>query len=530
MPSPTPAPTIESKSSSWAERILLLSSAGILFLTLFPFRFVAHLKGSEGMVPFFHGSMGKDASAFNAFLNVLLFMPFGFGLAEKLRERGKSRSTTAAIAFVAGVLFSYTVETLQIYIPTRDSGWGDVITNSSGSVLGFLAYEFCGKSIVATLHVAENTLARFLRPATVTFALLMYFAIWFAVSPQLQATARLTGWNPDPILVLGNDTLTHPWEAWKGQVLRLELWDRAVPDSAALALTASHQSYAIEPGRPHSTVAFPAATYDVSSGLAPQDLMKSLPALMWRPAVAPQDQALGLALEGQTWLVSEAPVSTFVGQIENSNQFSIRIACRPADAAANEGGILSLGAAGLPADLSIRQQGPGLVFWFHTALSARRAQLAWTVPNVFDAGEARDILYSYDGANLSLFIDGKKEPRPYVLGAGAALARTIRRIKPAELVGYRDIYYALIFFPAGILLGLAARQTSGAGWLLLGVILIAPPWLLEALLARAGPHGFFATNAMLSLAFFLAGALWINVRPIPRPSAYALGSGRAATA
>src|ERR1700689_1909405 len=115
MPSPTPTPTIKSESSSWAERILLLSSAGILFLTLFPFRFVAHLKGSEGMFPFFHGSMGKDAGIFDAFLNVLLFMPFGFGLAEKLRERGKSRAATAAIAFVVGVLFSYTVETLQIY-------------------------------------------------------------------------------------------------------------------------------------------------------------------------------------------------------------------------------------------------------------------------------------------------------------------------------------------------------------------------------------------------------------------------------
>jgi hypothetical protein len=508
-----PTATKEIESASWSDRILLISSAGILFLTMFPFRFVLHLKGSEGMFPFFHGSMGKDSGRLDIFLNVLLFVPFGFGLAEKLRERGKSLVATAAIALVAGMLFSYTIETLQIYIPTRDSGWEDVITNSSGSVVGFLAYEFCGGWVLGILRAVENALAKIVRPLTAALFLAVYFGVWFTVSGRLQATTQLQGWDSNTVLAVGNDTWTRPWQAWRGQVLRLEIWDRALPEPAALALTAGQSA---RPGISAPGVPEPLAAYDLSSGAPPADSMKFLPALAWRPAVVPQGQAERLALEGQAWLISEAPAPQLVARLENSNQFSIRVVCRPTDSAADDGRILSIGRPAAPADLDIRQQDTGLVFWFRTPLSARHAQLAWIIPGVFAAGESRDILYTYDGSSLSLFIDGKKEARPYTLGPGPALARTIRRIKPFELPGYTDIYYAILFFPAGIVLGLAARQARGPQWLILspvlGVLLVAPPAILEILLARAGGRPFQTGNTVLSLAFFLAGALWINAR------------------
>ncbi len=158
-----PTPTNERVSFFWSDRIVLVSAAGILFLTLFPFRFVSHAR-SEGMFPFFHGRMteGKGPGALDVFLNIMLFVPFGFGIAGKLREKGKSLATTLVVAWAAGALLSYTVEVLQIYIPSRDSGWGDVITNSSGSVVGFLAYETYGKWVLHALRGAESALRIFL--------------------------------------------------------------------------------------------------------------------------------------------------------------------------------------------------------------------------------------------------------------------------------------------------------------------------------------------------------------------------------
>jgi hypothetical protein len=436
----------------------------------------------------------------------LLFVPFGFGLTDKLREKGKSRAAAFLTVWAAGALFSYTVEVLQIYIPTRDSGWGDVITNSSGSVVGYVAFEIYGKWVLGAVRATENVLSSFLRPRTAALLLLTYFGIWFVASYRLQTTTRLEGWDPNPILVLGNDTWTRPWQAWAGQVLSLDLWDRALPDSAGLALTAGAKADAGFPD--------PIAAYNLSSGSAPQDAMKFLPALVWRPAVATPDQGEHLALGGQAWLVSEDPVPQFVARLEKSDQFSIRIICQPAESSGADGRILFIGGPAAPPDLTIRQQNTSLIFWFHTPLSTRHAQLTWTVPNVFAAGQSRNILYTYDGSNLSLFIDGKKVEHPYSLGPGPALARYIRRIKPAELEGYADIYYALIFFPAGVLLGLASRKAESHGigdWLLFGVLLVAPPWLLEVLLTRTSGRAFHAGNAVLSLALSIAGALWINI-------------------
>src|SRR5277367_4800468 len=113
-------------SRGWSNRILILATAGILFLTLYPFRFDFHLASPSGTSPLFLGKSVKPAGFLDAFLNVLLFVPFGFGLAERLRKSGKSFAATLALALAAGALFSYTIELLQYYIPKRDSGWEDV--------------------------------------------------------------------------------------------------------------------------------------------------------------------------------------------------------------------------------------------------------------------------------------------------------------------------------------------------------------------------------------------------------------------
>ena len=69
-----------------------------------------------------------DTSILDAFLNVLLFIPFGMGM----RLAGVSRRRVFAIALLTTV----TVETLQYWIPGRDSSLGDLITNSSGAFIG----------------------------------------------------------------------------------------------------------------------------------------------------------------------------------------------------------------------------------------------------------------------------------------------------------------------------------------------------------------------------------------------------------
>jgi VanZ family protein len=520
-----PAPPNERECFFWSDRILIVSAAGILFLTLFPFHFQLHAKSDGGLFPFFHGQLeeSKESGMLNAALNVLLFVPFGFGLAEKLREKGKSFVTTAAILFATGALFSYIIEVLQIYIPSRDSGWEDVMTNSSGTVAGLLAYEAFGKLALRGLRGAESALGA-LRPRTMVWVLLAYFAVWFGASYQLQSTTRLRGWDPNPILVLGNDTWTRPWQAWKGQVLKLELWDRALSDASAVALSTGEKPDA---GTPDPIASYDLGNKDNSSGVDSfsgslrEDAMKFLPRFSWRPASTLQGDPEHRAIEGQAWLVSEAPAPQLAAQLEKSNQFSIHVVCLPSDLSETDGRIFSIGHPAAPADLALRQQANSLVFRFRTPLTATRARLDWLIPGAFAAGRASDILFTYDGASLSLFVNGRKEARPYHLGPGPALAKYIRRINPAELNAYTDVYYALIFFSAGILLGLATRHPGSvrlANLTAFGALAIAAPLLLELLLARTSGRPFLAAHVALGMVLFIAGALWVNVGRSPEHS------------
>jgi glycopeptide antibiotics resistance protein len=129
MTEPQTPPQLQPSTSAWSHRILIAAVVGILFLTLYPFRFSLVGHGPDAAPYLLAGWGSKNAGMLDAFLNIALFVPYGFGFAEEVRERGGSRAVALGVALIAGALLSYTVELLQFYIPMRDSGWEDIITN-----------------------------------------------------------------------------------------------------------------------------------------------------------------------------------------------------------------------------------------------------------------------------------------------------------------------------------------------------------------------------------------------------------------
>jgi hypothetical protein len=496
------SPSSEGRDSAWSNRILILAVAGILFLTLYPFRFEFH--NPIGMVsPFLLGKGFKVSGLSDAFLNILLFTPFGFGLAEKLRERGKSRRFTLVIAFIAGALFSYTIEFLQIYIPDRDSGWEDVITNSTGSVLGLVLFEGLGRAVLPVLSSCERALTAVLSGWRAALVLLLYFGLWFVVSIHLQRETRLSNWNPDSLLVMGNDAGGR--NGWTGQIRLVQIGDRAISNDQAKRVLAAEGVDATVPGL--------RASFDFSSSTPLHDQLNFLSDLVWTPRIPEHPEMNPLTLDGSFWLSSSVNVADLVQDLRKSNQFAVRVVCTPSRTNGVDARILSISQPSGFADLTLRQEGASLVFWFRNGIPVRRSLLAWHIPDVFKAAETRDILYSYDGANLSLYIDGKLQPSPYRLGPGAALVVFLRRIRPNELRGYNDIYYALVFFPAGALLGIAARRlpvNNPAGYLTLGVVTVVISLFLEFVLVWVSGRSFSPANVLLSIGLVIAAALWIN--------------------
>ena len=66
--------------------------------------------------PFLLGYSGKSGNHFDFFLNVLLFVPFGVGVAAQARKRSVERRTAFFLALAAGAFVSYSVEFLQLYL------------------------------------------------------------------------------------------------------------------------------------------------------------------------------------------------------------------------------------------------------------------------------------------------------------------------------------------------------------------------------------------------------------------------------
>lgn len=491
-------------SSSWANRILILGVAGILFLTLYPFRIDFHTPAGI-RYPFLLGKSLKTAGFYDAFLNLLLFTPFGFGLAEKLRERGKSRIFTVFVALIAGACISYAIEFLQIYIPERDSGWEDVFTNSSGAVVGGLLFETFGASVLTALSALEDAFDACLSGWRTAIALVLYFGLWFAASIPLQHEARLTNWHTADLLTIGNDASGK--NPWAGGIQLVQIWDRPVLKAEASTMFTAATA---APGSTGLVV-----SYDFSTPKPSGDAV-SLPFdLLWTPKPPAHPATNSLVLDGSSWLSTRAAVPMLVQDLQKTNQFAIRIVCTPAKANGPDARILSISEPSGPSNLNVRQDGTALVFWFRSGISMKKSQLSSHVPDVFKNGETRDILYSYDGSSLSLYVDGKPQLIRYKLGPGVALATMVgHRVKSAELTGYNYIYYALVFFPAGAFIGIATRQLARrrfAVCLIFGVVILVAPTLLELLLVSISGRSFAALHLPISIALLLGGILWINV-------------------
>ena len=293
----------------------------------------------------------------------------------------------------------------------------------------------------------------------------------------------------------------------------MQIWDRAVPDDLARRLTSQDVPSAGGSGL--------LASYDFSGGPPFQDARQFLPALSWTPAAPVEAESNAHFLNGKAWLASATPVTNLIERLQKSNQFSIHLICVPGETRGGIGHIISISRVrpGAPllapplSNLTIRQEESNLVLWFRSPLSVRRSILAWYVPNVFTDGRARDILYSYDGADLTLHIDGQKVARNYRLDPGSALAQILRAVRPSELDGYTDIYYSLLFFPAGILFGIVARRemhSSAKGVVMMALGFVLAALLLEWILVAVSGRGLLIGHVVFALCVLAAGSIWFN--------------------
>jgi len=488
--------------SHWPNRILILSLIGIAYLTLFPFRFDFAAPQSRNSSPFFLGPSLKHGNNLDFFLNLLLFIPYGFGFSAQLRKRGVNKGLTLVLALPGGVITSYVVEFLQFYIPTRNSAWDDITPNTLGAVAGCLLFNRWGEIMLKLLSAWGERTESWMSLRRACIFLLAYLGLFIILSIPLQRETRLSNWDTAVPMFVGSDgTARH---AWKGQIAKLQVWNRALSDESARKLTAGDPAPETETGL--------LASYELTGGPPFDDQTKSLPRLIWISSSPPRDLKT-LELNGSSWLTTKVPVTTLTQELKSTNQFALRAVCTPSDVSDLEQLIVSISQVYGTPDLYLRREDADLVFWFRNPLSMHRSMLAWRVRSVFAPGQARDILISYDGSNVSLYVNGKKETRIYHLSPGAAMAHKFARVFTSDLIGYLVSYDVLTFVPAGLLLGLIARKEpfrkpAGRFLLLFGFLL--PPIFYELILVWVSGKAFSLWEIILCLLLILLGVWLMN--------------------
>jgi glycopeptide antibiotics resistance protein len=489
MGSPSIQDSPNSPTSSWSNRVLILATAGILFLTMYPFRLNIHPL-ANGASPFLLGKSGKSGFV-DAFLNVLLFVPFGFGLAEKLRERGKSIRFALLATLAAGVVFSYVIEFSQLYVPERDSGWEDVFTNGTGSLIGGVIYALAGVSLVRFMNWTQRAITTWLTPFRLTCAIAGYFCVWFGFGALLQSRTQFSNWKPYGVLVLGNSGAgSNPRQ---GQLQTLQIWNHPLSDEAIAAATTKGPSSVNEP---------PIIDYDSSRSLG----MEWIPA---KPATGGSPLAAG---SGSSPLPLQTDATALIEALRQTNHFTAHVVCTGVEVPNDLWTIFLVGDGASTLDLMVWQENGHLVSWLRTPLSAGRPQLTWFIPRVFTDHKPHDILYSYDGANLQLYLDGKKTTTEYIVGPGAGLARLIHRLRPGELGGYNYAFYALVFVLGGALLSLFGphgdRRINVKVLVWEVPVIVAGALGLEWILVKVTGRAVSQETLTLSVLLAFAGLMW----------------------
>jgi VanZ family protein len=127
--------------------------------------------------------------------NLVAYIPFGFFVA--LVPRRQRLYRRLAIAIGAGAALSYAMETLQMYMPTRDASVADLLSNTAGAALGGTLAVAFARSRNAKRAIASAR-DRWFLPGAVGDLGLALLAIWLVVQVNPGIPLFATMYDPSP--------------------------------------------------------------------------------------------------------------------------------------------------------------------------------------------------------------------------------------------------------------------------------------------------------------------------------------------
>ncbi|PZO21656.1 MAG: hypothetical protein DCF25_04770 [Leptolyngbya foveolarum] len=407
--------------------------------------------------------------------NIVMFVPLGFGCALRLQKK-----TVLALLTVLGVSLAatLTVETLQIFLPSRTPSHTDLVANTLGGGLGFglwwywrsLSQSRWVRQIWGLQAIAHRTLIKPLLPywhlikprprmqrSLIAIALCSYgcLSLWGTFALHNANPWGLSNWDSTYPLLLGNELEGD--RPWSGQISNVQIYAQPL-DSAAI------QQLITQPERPLEQATL-IAHYPLS-GTAPfADQTAHSPALIWQGQSPPATAIASVqsaSFSPQRWLETRSPPTALVQQVKAAKAFTISFTAKTASSQqSGPARVLSLSKGPYYRNLTIGQIGKHLSLRLRTPMTKDNGlRPEFLVPNVFSStAQPHHLILSYSANRLALYVDTlasgqnlKFSPEMTLFWKFAPPVLSTVHLSSATSLLCQLIYRGLWLLPIGIIL------------------------------------------------------------------------------
>ena len=398
----------------------------ILFCTLFPFNFLFE-ETFFSLDQYFFILGGGISNTSDMILNVLLFLPLGFGLTGYLMQKKSAAGLSVfGVILLVSLGLSYSIEILQVFQPSRAPSLFDVFSNCAGGLLGHIFFRWFS---------------------------LGYFALAFVISVLLQSQTDLSNWERTFPLLLGNElTEDRPWE---GYIFELHIADRVISKEEIENLFSG----------------------EVSFDPIGDSLLASY-----------QLSGAGEYLTQRIIETSQFTLMTTVATNETIQTGPARIVSLLKDPGHR--------------NFTLGQEENDLIFRLRTPLAGANGIPQLIVHDLFSTTDQRNLIISYNGSVLQIYVDGANNFHVFEFSPGAVAFSYFFPIEVSTsfLRGCKIIWYAIIFIPLGILVSLnnkmMKRQIT-----LINVGILLPSFILESILVIVSGRDLILENILISMIF-----------------------------
>jgi VanZ family protein len=496
----------------WSIFLLIVSLIFILFATLYPFDFSLRFAVSLSNIlnSFYHSSYLGDQIK-----NVILFLPFGFGLTGFLHRNKLRKIYTYAGVLAASFSLSFLVEALQVFLPSRSSTISDLVTNFIGGALGMVCFYLWKREYFSHTGVFINTKLCFsLKGLTICF--IVYMTLTFLISMSLQNPTNLSfqNWDEAFPLLLGNErTGDRPWQ---GFISELSISDRAISDDE-VKLAFVDKSLARVAG--NSLL----ASYPLIGNGSYSDRTGHLPDLVWQGKSSAASVAGNVAVNADGWLSTATPATALTQRLRQTSQFTLSTIVATTDTTQRgPARVVSLSQDVFHRNFTLGQNGANLDFRLRTPIAGvDGCYPEVVVPDVFADKNFHHLIVTYDGSTLRFYIDRLERFYQIEMNPSITVFRYILFlvddwsicITPFYLTCYKILYYGILFSPLGFFLGRLAIILQGKlifHILLIGGGIVVPNLILEGILANVARREIRLDNLLLSITITTISMLLVK--------------------